>query len=44
MLREAFILKQELKALLDPELSIITTFLEIFDDKMLEDSHLWFIA
>ena len=25
--------KQELKALLDPELSIITTFLEIFDDK-----------
>ena len=32
------------KDLLEPEQSIITTFLEIFDDKMLEDSHLWLIA
>ena len=29
------------KDLLEPEQSIITTFLEIFDDKKLENSHLW---
>ena len=32
------------KDLLEPEQSIITTFLEIFDDKKLENSHLWLIV